>query len=399
MKKIVIFTGKGGVGKTSLSAAAALTSAAENKKTLLVSTDMAHNLGDIFEMNLYGSVTPVSENLDILELNPPELMRKQFSEIKKNAFALSGSIGFGINGLDNSFIIPGFENLFSLMEIKEIYEKEKYERIIVDCPPTGETLSLLKLPELLAWYMEKFFPVGKAFIRVLAPISKLRYGIKLPDKKALNDIEKMHESLLNLQEFLKNKDICSVRLVCTPEKMAVEETKRSFMYLNLYGYQVSGLFINRILPDDTEIPFMENWKSIQEKYIKELHSVFTDIPVIPIPWYPEEIRGKEAVENICRNELSHYNLFDVKTDIVREEYIKTEDGYILRIAIPYSEECKAEVINNNSDISIKLNNFIRCIPLPGVLYYSTVKGMDYSNGKLDIYLKPKNSTANDKEAE
>lgn len=391
MSRLIIFTGKGGVGKTSIASATALASAEEHKKTLLVSTDMAHNLGDIFGIPSCRGITPVSENLDLLELNPAELMRKRFSAVQKTVSSLSGNAGLGINNLDRNFIIPGFENLFSLLEIKELYESGSYERIIVDSPPTGETLSFLKLPELLAWYMEKFFPVGKVFIRVLSPVSKLKYGIKLPNRKALNDVEKIHGNLLDLQDFLKNKDICTVRLVCTPEKMAVEETKRSFMYLNLYGYLVDSLFINRILPGNTDILFMENWRSIQEKYIKELEAVFAGIPVIRAPWYPEEIRGKEAVEKLRREVLSAHDLFDVSADISREEYIKCDDGFILRIALPQAENCALEVLTHSTDISIKMNNFIRRIPLPGVLYYSTVARTDFNDGILDIHLRRKDA--------
>ena len=391
MGRLIIFTGKGGVGKTSTASAAALLSAKENKKTLLVSTDMAHNIGDIFEISSCRGITPVSDNLDLLELNPAELMHEKFPAVKKTVSGISGNAGLGINNLDDNFIIPGFENLFSLLKIKELYESGRYERIIVDSPPTGETLSFLKLPELLAWYMEKFFPVGKVFIRVLSPVSRFKYGIRLPNRKALNDIEKMHESLLNLQNFLKNGEICTVKLVCIPEKMAVEETKRSFMYLNLYGYPVDGLFINRILSDVQDNPFMQSRKSIQEKYIKELEAVFAELPIIRQPWYPDEIRGMEAVEKLCNEALSGTDLFGIPPAVNREEYIKSGDGYILRLVLPQAEHNRVEVISHNTDISVKLNNFIRCIPLPGVLYYSTVTKTEFGNGVLDIHLSRKNT--------
>ena len=246
MGRILIFTGKGGVGKTSVAAAHALASAREGKKTLLVSTDMAHNLGDIFQVKLGNKIKRIDENLSVLELSPSEYIKKNFSDIQKALIDLFGN-SMTIYQLGNNFMIPGFDNLFSLLNIKDIYDSGSFDRIIVDCAPTGETLSLLKLPELLSWYMEKFFPVGKQVVRVLSPVAKFKYKLKMPNRKAMNDIEKIHNSLVELQEFLKNPRLCSIRLVCIPEKMIVEETKRNYMYLNLYKYPVDAVFINRIL--------------------------------------------------------------------------------------------------------------------------------------------------------
>lgn len=220
MGRILIFTGKGGVGKTSVAAAHALASAREGKKTLLVSTDMAHNLGDIFQVKLGNKIKRIDENLSVLELSPSEYIKKNFSDIQKALIDLFGN-SMTIYQLGNNFMIPGFDNLFSLLNIKDIYDSGSFDRIIVDCAPTGETLSLLKLPELLSWYMEKFFPVGKQVVRVLSPVAKFKYKLKMPNRKAMNDIEKIHNSLVELQEFLKNPRLCSIRLVCIPEKMIV----------------------------------------------------------------------------------------------------------------------------------------------------------------------------------
>ena len=248
MGRIIIFTGKGGVGKTSIAAAHALRSARTGKKTILISVDMAHNIGDIFRTPVGKDITEIEENLWAVELDPYALMREDFPETQKSIFDLIGGAKKNLDAIGSHFIIPGFENLFSLLKIKQLYDDNTYDRIIVDCAPTGETLSLLKLPELLSWYMEKFFPVGKTMLRVLSPISNLKYHVTLPDRKTLDKIEVLHAKLLDLQNLLKDEDISTVRLVCMPEKMIVEETKRNFMYMNLYGYQVDTVFINRMVP-------------------------------------------------------------------------------------------------------------------------------------------------------
>ena len=387
MARIIIFTGKGGVGKSSVAAAHALSSAKMGKKTLLVSADTAHNLGDIFKIQIGSKIRKISENLDALELDSDVVKREIFPEVKNTMLDLMGKSGIGITNLNENFSLPGFENLFSLLKIKEIYETNQYEHILVDCAPTGETLALLKLPELLAWYMEKFFPIGKKIVRVLSPISKLAYKVVLPSAKTMNTIEHIHKKLLELQELLKNNEICSVRLVCIPEKMIVEETKRNYMYLNLYKFQLDAVFINRIITDEVENPFMQNWKKIQSKYIKELEEVFYDTPIAKIPWYPKEIVGESALDLLCKSIESIPDLFSVKKVTQNEEYIPCEDGYMLKIQVPFIREDELKVNHNALDINIKINNVNRCIPLPNILRKSHIVGKKLENGSLYIHFQ------------
>lgn len=386
MGRIIIFTGKGGVGKTSIAAAHALISAEEGKKTLLVSVDMAHNLGDLFACSVGRNVTEIKKNLYALELDPDYIMHEEFPNVQKAVIDFVGASGANIT-LNGHFPLPGFENLFSLLKIKQLYESNIYDRILVDCAPTGETLSLLKFPELLSWYIEKFSPVGKIMLRVLNPISKLRYHVKLPDRKALGDLGQMHLDLINLQELLKNREICTIRLVCIPEKMVVEETKRNFMYLNLYRYQVDGVFINRILPEHMDNPFIEKWHSIQKQYIEELEKVFVHMPLSYIPWYPEEIRGSQAVEKLCEDLRSLSNLFDIRLQTDNEEYSLCENGYLFTLKLPGVIEDEVKVYMHNLDMNIRIGNFNRCIPLPNTLQRSQITSVQLEQGVLKIQFK------------
>lgn len=256
MGRILVFTGKGGVGKTSIAAAHALHSAKEGKRTLLVSTDMAHNLSDLFEQSLGREEKEVVKNLFALEIDPSYLLEHEFVHLKNSLFQMLHSSKTFNAKPDELFTFPGMDELLSLIVIMDRYKQGNYERIIVDCAPTGETLSLLKFPELLSWYMEKWFPVGKVAVRMLAPISKHFFKVVLPDRKAMTEIERIYIKLMELQELLKDPFITSIRLVANPEKMVVEETKRNYMYMNLFGFHVDGLYINRILPRELENPFL-----------------------------------------------------------------------------------------------------------------------------------------------
>ena len=367
MGRIIIITGKGGVGKTSVAAAHALRSAQEGAKTLLVSADMAHNLGDIFEMRIGDQPREVSDRLWALELDPERLLQTEFPEVA-DAFAqmLPGS---GLSGAEaeGPFPIPGLDDLFSLLKLKKLYEAGEYARIIVDCAPTGETLSLLKLPENLAWYMEKFFPVGKTMVRLLSPVSRLRYQVRLPDRKAMDGIGELHLRLLGLQELLRDGEVCTARLVATPEKMVVEETKRNYMYLNLYGYHTDGVFVNRVLSPQPGNAFLEGWRDIQQGWLRELRSVFSALPLTEIPWYPQEVRGLDALERLCAEALTAPDLFDVRVRGESEGYEAIPGGYRLVLPLPGARDGQVAVRCHSQDLDVETGNQLRRIPLPNLL--------------------------------
>ncbi|MGN0351442.1 MAG: ArsA family ATPase [Roseburia sp.] len=382
MNRIYIFTGKGGVGKSSVAAAHAIKSATEGKKTLLVSTDMAHNLSDIFERRLGKEVENVLPNLDIYEIDPEYVMENDFSTIMKYLGNLLSEIDD--YSLQDMGMVPGMEELFSLLKIADIYNSERYERIIVDCAPTGETLALLKFPELLSWYMEKLFPIGKVGVRILAPISKSVFKVEMPNKNAMNDIEKMYLKLVELQELLKNRDVTSVRIVTTPEKMVVEETKRNYMYMNLYNFNVDGLYINRILPKDINNDFFNQWIIIQKKYITYLKESFSALPIYEIPWYDEELRGERNIRRIVEDALSGNEVFEKKIITERESFKQIEAGYQLDVFLPCADKSSIDLYQATTDIVIKTGNFKRNIPLPNILRNYVVAGAKFDKGKLSI---------------
>lgn len=388
MKRIYIFTGKGGVGKSSVAAAHAVKSAEEGKKTLLVSTDMAHNLGDIFEHRLGKEAETISPNLDLYEIDPEYVMEHDFTAVMCYLASLFPETEEG--SMQNLGMIPGMEELFSLLKIADIYRKEDYERIIVDCAPTGETLSLLKFPELLSWYMEKFFPIGKVAVRVLAPVSKAAFQIEMPNKTAMNEIEKMFVKLVELQELLKNRAVTSVRIVTTPEKMVVEETKRNYMYLNLYNFNVDGIYINRILPQDLDNDFFTQWIAIQKEYIACIKESFAALTVYEIPWYDEELRGEKAIRRIVEDVLADKDIFAVRNITERECFEQTEAGYQLKVFLPCADKKDIDLYQAAADLVIKTGNFKRSIPLPNILRSYAVTGAKFEGGILCIQFEKGN---------
>ena len=245
-------------------------------------------------------------------------------------------------------------------------------------------MSLLKFPELLSWYMERFFPIGKVAVRLLAPVSKKAFKVELPNKAAMNDIERLYLKLIQLQELLKNREITSIRIVTMPEKMVVEETKISYMYMNLYNFNVDGLYINRILPKDISNSFFDKWVLLQEKYITQLEEGFCGIPIYKIPWYEEELRGRHTLERICEDVLKDHAVFEQKIITLRESFIQNDKGYLLSVTLPHTKKEDLDVYQSQTDVIIKLGNFKRNIALPNVLCTYDITSAKLENQKLEI---------------
>lgn len=385
MGRIIIFTGKGGVGKTSIASAHALKASQNGMKTLIVSTDMAHNLKDIFMKDIGKEYSEIANNLYALEIDPNHEMNNNYGNMFKAFKNMMPETSLeNENLLEDMVVFPGIEELFSLIKIKEIYEKNIFDLIVVDCAPTGETLSLLKFPELLSWYIEKLFPIGKVALKVLRPISKAAFKIEMPDKHALNDIEKLYVSLCKLQSLLKNRNVCSIRLVTIPEKMVVEETKRNYMYLNLYNFNVDGIYINRIMPAEIENNFFDEWKKIQGEYIEKLKEVFLDMPTYKVRWYEIDINGFEGLQRIINDSLEDENIFNVLKINSNETFKKLENGYSLTLKIPFAEKDDFDLFESSNEIIIKIGNFKRNIPLPDVVRKYSISNAKFENGELNI---------------
>lgn len=378
-KRILIFTGKGGVGKTSIAAAHAVKAAKEGVNTLLVSTDMAHNLSDLFQTSLGKTPKKVMDRLTVYEIDANYVLEHDFGNLTQcltKMLPASQELSAEEMG-----IMPGTEELFALLKISQLYETKEYDLIVVDCAPTGETLSMLKMPELLSWYMEKLFPIGKMAMRVLAPISKKAFQVELPNKKAMNDIESLYRKLLELQQLFKDQEVTSIRIVTVPEKMILEETKRNYMYMNLFHYNVDGIYVNRVLPKDMENPFFEQWIEIQQTYLQELKDSFHGLPMWELPWFEEEVDQVEGISRMAEEYLTDPKLFTIQQVHTKEQFEKDGDAYLLRVSIPGVKKESMELYQTNSDVVIRVNNVKRNITLPDVLrkYEITKADMEEEN--------------------
>ena len=383
-KKIFMYTGKGGVGKSTLASSTALLSAKKNIETILISIDSAHSLSDIFSIKIGNTLTKVRDGLTVIEFDSSKILEEEFPSIKASLADEFRKVDFSKISYNSSYDMPFVVNILSLLKILDIYENYDFENIVVDCPASASTFAYLKIPEMLSWYLEKFFGVGKGIIRTLRPISKYKYQINLPDKEALDKLEITYQRLKKLENLLKDKTISTIRLVGLAEKMVIEESKRDFAYLSLFDYNVDGYFVNRLFADEN-VDFIKKRIQIQNKRLEEIEACFYNLPIYKIGLEAKDLKSLKDLEDFADRLDFKDSLLHIKAFEEGYYYEKMANGYILTMNI--GEVDDVEVYKKGSDINIRLKDIKRIVSLPNVCVNSEISKYFIQDDKLLIYLE------------
>ena len=386
-KKIFMYTGKGGVGKSTLASSTALLSAKKNIETILISIDSAHSLSDIFSIKIGNTLTKVRDGLTVIEIDSSKILEEEFPSIKASLADEFRKVDFSKISYNSSYDMPFVVNILSLLKILDIYENYDFENIVVDCPASASTFAYLKIPEMLSWYLEKFFGVGKGIIRTLRPISKYKYQINLPDKEALDKLEITYQRLKKLENLLKDKTISTIRLVGLAEKMVIEESKRDFAYLSLFDYNVDGYFVNRLFADEN-VDFIKKRIQIQNKRLEEIEACFYNLPIYKIGLEAKDLKSLKDLEDFADRLDFKDSLLHIKAFEEGYYYEKMVNGYILTMNI--GEVDDVEVYKKGSDINIRLKDIKRIVSLPNVCVNSEISKYFIQDDKLLVYLENQN---------
>lgn len=380
MKRIYIFTGKGGVGKSSVAAAHAIKSATEGKKTLLVSTDMAHNLGDIFEQRLGKEVENVLPDLDIYEIDPEYIMKNDFSAVMKYLGNLLSKVDD--YSMQDMGMMPGMEELFSLLKIVDIYNNERYKRIIVDCAPTGETLALLKYPERLSGMVEKVLPIKRAGVKSVGPVVEKVMKIPMPKDNVFDDIEYLMDKMQRLQDLMLNKEVVSLRVVTTPEKIVINEAKRNFTCLYLYHYNVDAIIVNHIYPAKAMEGYFNKWIKLQEDALQEIKESFSEVPRFYVELQEQELRTLDVLRKVGDSIFEETDPDDVlfKKDI----YSIDKEGKCLKIYLPFADKEELRLEQDKNELVVSVRNESRKFPIPVEFAEKEIAGAKFEDGYLKI---------------
>ncbi|HEY5586342.1 MAG TPA: ArsA family ATPase [Ruminiclostridium sp.] len=383
--RIILYTGKGGVGKTSVAAATACKIASEGKRVLIVSTDQAHSLRDSFDIKLSNDPLEICNNLYAMEIDSVLENEKVWGNIKGYIEKLMLLKADKTIESEELLVFPGFEELLSLLKIKEIYDEDKYDVLIVDCAPTGETMSLLKFPDLFKWWMEKLFPIKRKGAKLVKPIIEATLKIPVPGDETFDEIEGLYSKIDELHQLMLNKDIVSIRIVTTPEKIVVKEAKRSFSYLHLFDYNVDAIIINKIFSKASLDGYFEKWANIQKESIKDICDSFKGIPIFKLELLSDELRKyeklKEVGDKIYREFSPENVLFQDKIFTVE----KDADGYIFGINMPFVDKKELKLSQKGDEITISIKNERRCFVLPTKLQSKELISAKYNDGKLNIH--------------
>ena len=387
--RIILYTGKGGVGKTSVSAATASEIAARGKKVLVMSTDQAHSLSDSFDLKLGKEPTFISDHLYGMELDTVEENEKNCGKLMgylQQLMALSGGDGIEVEEL---LVFPGFEELLALLKIKEIYDEGSYDVLIVDCAPTGETMSLLKFPRLFKWWIEKFLPSKKKLTKLAKPVVEKTMQIPMPEDEIFDQIDRLYHKLDALQELMMNKEIVSLRIVTTPEKIVIKEAMRNFSFLHLYNYNVDAIIVNKIFPKDSMSSYFSRWAALQEEGITEIQTAFKKLPIFYLQLKKSELRGCEMLTQVGTALYKDLTSLKKSEAVLFNETIyeveKTEDAYTLRINMPFVDKNELSLSQNGDELMLAIKNEKCSFILPAKLCSREITGAKYVNDHLEIY--------------
>jgi len=376
--RVILYTGKGGVGKTSVAAATALRAAGLGYRTLVMSTDAAHSLGDSFDMPMGGEPVPIVDNLWGQELDV-------FREIDRNWGTLQDwlKVLMAWRGLDEVVaeemaVLPGMEELAGLLHLINYHDEGKYDVIMVDCAPTGETLRLLSFPDVARWWMHRIFPIERVAARIARPVLRRVTDLPLPDDEVFSAVKELFAKLEDMRDILTDPATSSVRLVLNPEKMVIKEAQRTFTYLNLYGYATDLVVCNRVIPEVVSDSYFQAWKETQERYYRQVEEAFAPLPIFKAPLMEQEVMGLAMLERFGE---AVYGTLDPTAVLYlgQIQQIRQEDSqYVLTLTVPFATREEISISQVGDELVVQVGNFKRNIILPRAL-----AGMESRGAKLD----------------
>jgi arsenite-transporting ATPase len=391
--RILLYTGKGGVGKTSISAATALRCAELGYRTAVLSTDPAHSLGDSFDVRIGSELTGLAPNLWGQEIDLLNQMDKYWGRVQGYLNALFAWQGMEGLVAEETSVLPGMEELASLMQIAYLAESGNYDVIIIDAAPTGSTLQLLSFPEMARWYIEKIFPFQRKTVQIARPVFRRFSDMPIPDDNVFDSIEELVAYLERMSALLNDGNVSSVRVVLNPEKMVIKEAQRAYTYLNLYGYSVDAVICNRVFPRHLSDSYFDIWKSAQAANLQLVQECFHPLPIFEAPFFAQEVTGFEMLRQMATAVFGTDPTRGGAGDPTRcfyigkpQEIYRQDDSYVLSIPLPLVARSEVHLHRSVFDeLIVRIGNWKRNIALPLGLAKLEIAGARYVDDRLNIH--------------
>ncbi len=382
--RVLLFTGKGGVGKTTIAAATAVRSARAGKRTLVMSTDPAHSLGDSFEIEIGSEPALIEPNLWAEQIDAQDRLEGNWREIQDYFIQLMNWAGTETIQAEELTVIPGLDEIFALIDVKTHVESGAYDMLVVDCAPTAETLRLLSLPEVMNWYIERIFPVERRVVKAVRPIVSKMTTLPIAGDQVFGAIERLHRNLEAVKQILTDEKVSSVRLVVNPEKMVISEARRTYTYLGLFGYRVDAVIVNRVLPPDVTDPYFGKWKDIQSEHLATIHESFEPVPILEARLFDREMVGVTLLDEMG-DEV--YGDLDATSVLYRDDPIRVRKkgtGYILSMRLPFVSRDDMDIHRRGEELFVRVGSYKRNLVLPQTLKRMTVRGAAFEGDHLEI---------------
>lgn len=385
--RIILFTGKGGVGKTTTAAATALQCAKRGYKTLVVSTDPAHSLSDALDVVLEPEPTKVAENLWGQEFDVYYSMKKHWDSMRQLMLTVFRWKGVKNVVAEELSVLPGMEEASAFLWIEQYYREKNYDVLIIDSAPTGETLTLLSLPQVMQSWLTKAFPGQKLAIKAIGAILRKTRGIPLD--KGYDELQQLFDKLERVQKIMLDPNVCSIRLVANPEHMVIQEAKRAYTYLLLYGYNVDGIVVNRILPEEAGSAgsVFERYVQSQSRHLQEINESFSPLPIFHAKHVGEEVFGLQLLDKIGKAVYGERNPQEIFHRESPFEVAETEHFYTLSIHLPFIGEEQFSLKKFGDELVLNINNRRKSIFLPRFAGFLEMNDHSYANGWLKVRLK------------
>ena len=384
--RIILFTGKGGVGKTTAAAGTATLAARRGNRTLVLSTDAAHSLEDAFGTPIGSEPTEVEHGLFVQQVDAQRRFERSWAEIQTYLLSVLDASGVDPITAEELTVIPGAEEVLALLELRSHATSGEWDVIVVDCAPTAETLRLLALPEALAWYMDRVFPVERRVVKALKPVLAKAAGVPMPHDSVFDAVERLHRDLEEVHGILTGKS-STVRLVLTPETVVVAEARRSLTTLSLFGYHVDGVVANRVFPQAGADSWREQWVAAQSQVLGEVEHSFADLPIWRSAYRACEPVGVEQLAAFAAEAYGEDDPLELPVGEGPMTVRRTATGTTLNIALPFVARTDVDLARHGDELVVTVGSYRRLLALPTSLRKQVVAGARVESGALQIRFK------------
>lgn len=383
--RILLFSGKGGVGKTSLAAATGLQLSRLGYRTLVMSVDPAHSLADSFDLetSLFhektGDPYPIDKHLSIHEVNIQKEIKRHWREISTYVISVLRTTGISDVEAEELAILPGMEELSAMMYVNQFRREKRFDAIVLDCAPTAESMRFVSMPTTLEWYMKHIFPFQRGILKAVRPLANRVSPVELPPDTYFANIQSLFGKLDGVAELLENSKVTSVRLVTNPERMVLRETQRAFVYFSLHGLTVDGVIANRVLPQQVTDSFFQEWRTSQGKILEEIETYFAPVPVKRVPLFTHEVLGRDRLEELARALYSEKEDPAVVARTSAPYTFSKQDGhYEVQLHLPFAAKGEVGLFKKGDELVVQVGTLRRHIGLP-----TSMAALSPSRAKLE----------------